>query len=189
MQVSQAVVQSPMSSELIEKYLDGKANVILLREIPSKYPTLDDAFGGYDHIILFTATDSPTIGHWQLIYKNRKKEMNFFDSYGFRPNTLLQLIQKRTGQTFGQTLHLASFLRDAHCHYNEFQYQSKNSAVQTCGRYVVLNLILRYIVEKHTNVSYDGSVFYKIMVLWKKKYDKSFDEITSFMVDKLNEDT
>jgi hypothetical protein len=181
------IAKIPLTSEMVDKYLDGNANIVMLRDFPSKYETLDEAFNETNHIILFTSTQSPTVGHWQLIYKNMKDEIHFFDSYGMKPHEILQYVIDKTGNSFGQNFHLSALLREAHCHYNEHKYQADGD-IQTCGRYVILNLMLKFIIENHANIPYDGSVFYKIMQNWKNRFNTSYDAIVSKMIDKISAD-
>ena len=146
----------PLSNTDIMKLVDGKANVLLYREL-HKFMFIEDLFGPHDACFLLYES-KPNYGHWTCLTirdqftKNGelldKKMLEFFDPYGGFPDSQLQYIP-------------ADFRRDSHqddkylnnllyeaadrysLSYNEFQFQELKSGVADCGRWCAVRIMLK----------------------------------------------
>jgi hypothetical protein len=183
------LIQSPLSSVQITKYFDGKPNIRTVESL-NNLKSMDELFGGVDHCVLFTAVESPTNGHWQL-YMRQNGIIHFFDSYGLSPTDLLAQMIKEKQNMHGQTERLlyvllgSSYFREKKIFYSNTQYQNfDDSNVQTCGRYVALYFILSYIYKKGKQ-PFDATEFKRIMVKGKKRYNVTYDEFVSMLIDDL----
>lgn len=179
------IIQNPLSSNLIAKYFNGRPNIITMQQI-STMTSLNEVFRNHDHAVIFTATNSPTDGHWQMIYKSNGC-INWFDSYGMKPTELISKLEQK-GNTWGQNKNLDNLIINSpyrlKSFFNDVKYQ-KDGNVQTCGRYVSLVFILIHIYQKR-NLGFDGSVFYKIMEGLRKQYNASYDQIVSSLIDTID---
>lgn len=180
-----AVVKSPMSDTLISKYFNGRPNIVQMAEV-SQMTTINQIFKGYDHAVIFVAVNSPTDGHWQFIYKNGH-ELNFFDSYGMGPTDLVKKVKG-----FGQNTNLETLIQNSqfrnNAYKNNVKYQNDGEPA-TCGRYVSLCFILKYIYNKR-GLGFDGSIYYKIMTHLKKMFKgESYDKIVSVLIDQVDLNT
>lgn len=187
MQSNKTVIDNPMSESLINKYLDGNSNIKTMAEI-SRMRSLEQVLNGNDHCIIFTATTAENAGHWQLLYVSNGI-LTFFDSYGMTPNGLIDRMMSAGMNMYGQTNNLSKLIEQSKYYpqracYNGYKYQQDGSPA-TCGRYCVLNLVLRHIYSQK-NQPYNSSVFHQIMVGWKQKFKLSYDSIVSSMINKLS---
>lgn len=80
----------------------------------------------------------PNYGHWTLLHKLKNGNIEFFDSYGFKPDSEFKLIDKE----FQYPHYLMELLKHlsklTRIHYNQYQIQDKKPGVSTCGRWVIL---------------------------------------------------
>jgi len=161
----------------MQEYL-GKPNIVTMASI-SKMTSLEQVFKKSDHVVLFVSVNGPSDGHWQTMYKNINDELIFFDSYGMQPCALIKNLAKAGHQTYGQNLNLLSLIAKSQyypskCAYNSVKYQSDNASSETCGRYVILNLLLLKIYNSNKQI-YNSTEFGKVMTNLKKQYGLSYD--------------
>lgn len=135
-----------LSDDQLLKLINGKANIVLYGEIEN-FKNIDDLLYPYDAcIILYVFQDKPNIfGHWCLIHK-RKKEIEYFDSYGkeidYPLSEIKDVINKNNNQDYK---HLSKLLIESpyRIQYNDHKFQELNPNIKTCGRYVALRLLLK----------------------------------------------
>lgn len=179
---TEQVMKSPMSDILITKYFNGRPNIVQMAEI-SRMTHLNQLFKGYDHAVIFVAVNSPTDGHWQFIYKNGD-ELHFFDSYGMGPTELVRRVNN-FNQTDNLDILIKNSIYKSNAWKNDVKYQ-KDGEPQTCGRYISLCFILRYIYNKR-GLPFDGTIYYKIMQHLKKSFkNASYDKIVSVLIDQVD---
>lgn len=98
-----------------------------------KMKSYKDLFKGYDCILLLynDPNINPNVGHWVGL-KRFKNDVNFFDSYGTKPDETLKEI------SYNYNNELCRLLLDSpyNIHYNPVKLQSDTT--QVCGRYVAL---------------------------------------------------
>lgn len=182
------IIVNPLSDVLIKKYFDGHANIVTMEDI-SHMVSINQLFRGYNHAVIFVAVNSPTDGHWQLIYKSFET-LHFFDSYGMKPTELITKLNKNN--TYGQNKNLDNLIIKSQyakkSYYNDVKYQSDGKS-QTCGRYVAINFLLLHIYNKK-NIPYDGTVFYRIMQHFQTQFKtKSYDKIVSSFINEIDFNT
>lgn len=185
MNVDKDELFKPLSPMDLNNIIGEKLHVVALAET-SNMTSLHQVFQGHNHAIIFSAVSSPTFGHYSLLYKNRQNQIHFFDSYGMSPCGIVDMLRKANKPLFGQNNNLDKLLlKEFHNHvdifYNPTKYQQEET--QVCGKYVLLNLVLRFIYEKKNGIPYNGAIFKKLMIYWKGKYKKSFDEIVAYLIE------
>ena len=185
METNKRIIDNAMSTELIEQYTDNKARILTMQEI-SKMKSLKDVFQNQSYVIIFTATNSPNDGHFQMIWISGGV-LNWFDSYALQPTGLLDKMMKLNMNLWGQNNNLWKLIQESQFYPNSFRmnthkYQSNSKNVATCGRYCTLNVLLKYIYEQKGKV-YNTECFFKLMQFWKTKYKKNYDSIVSSLID------
>ena len=125
------IVETPMSGKAIQKYMNGRANIVTRQEI-SNYNDINQILRGNDHAFIYTKVTQDS-GHWEVIFCTPElSNMYFFDSYGFKPDYVVS----SEGDQFGQAPVLNNLLHqynNVFVNPNHFQVESGN--VDTCGRY------------------------------------------------------
>lgn len=129
-------------------------------------------------IILYE--DSPNKGHWICILRYNDN-IEFFDPYGFYPDSQLKWNPKIINQKLNQKPFLTSLFDSSPLNiiYNPIKYQTESDDVNTCGRHCVWRII-QLIEEKK-----DLKEYFKMMKYLKNKTKGTYDQIVSFFI---NED-
>jgi hypothetical protein len=187
LKVGRLLIKQPMSNTLIQKFFNGKANIIALEDI-TQMTSLDQVFKGNNHVIIFLNTNPTTqIGHWICLFINAQR-LFYFDSYGEKPLIYLQVMQKQNIDLGNQNLNLLNLIRDSiyknAFYYNTVDYQSEKNDVATCGRYTTMICILNIMYLKEGK-SFDLKIYYELMNYWKDNLPidlKTFDRVTTFFV-------
>ena len=179
-----------MSQQNITKFLSKfgiQANIVKEADM-QQYQSLDDMFGSSDHIIIFVSVQGPTVGHWQVIFKDNN-QLFFFDSYGFSPAKTLKMVQQDSGQTFGQSFNglpllimQSEFYKTNNAFMNCVEYQEEQDNIETCGRYVCSVLVQKQKCNNDGQI-FNLDVFYSIMksMLMNSHLD-NYDQLVSYMV-------
>jgi len=133
-----------LSGDDILKAIGSKAKLMTYPEI-ADCRSIKDVLGKYDAcVILFETKEN--FGHWTCVYQNDSNVIDFFDSYGLKPDNELKFIpaQFRTKSNQAFT-HLTDLLYKSGCdvEYNHTRLQASLTGVNTCGRWVVARLLLR----------------------------------------------
>lgn len=146
----------PLSNFDIEKLVDGKANIVLYRDI-HKADRIEEIFQGHNACVILYES-SPRSGHWVcLTIRHRqgktKPSLEFFDPYGGFPDTQLQFIPMEfRKESFQDVPYLTTLLYDADdrfaLSYNEFQFQELKKGVSDCGRWVGVRILLKELTLK-----------------------------------------
>lgn len=119
--------------------------------------SIDELLSPYGSFVLLYVTakvGNDPIGHWTTVIRH-PWGIEFFDPYGFRADEEFEgadLDQSRRAALGEPTNRLDQLLRQAHSHgervfYNEDRLQRMSRSVGTCGRWVVLRLLLNHLNE------------------------------------------
>lgn len=146
----------PLSNFDIERLVEGKASIVLYRNI-HKAGQIEELFQGQNACVILYES-SPRNGHWVCLTirhraANKKPELEFFDPYGGFPDTQLQHIPKEFAkESFQDVPYLTTLLYDADdrfaLSYNEFQFQELKSGISDCGRWVSVRILLKDLTLK-----------------------------------------
>ena len=148
------VKEVSMSDKLIKFYLPN-AKILLYNDLKN-YSTLEELLPENKSfaIILYVRihTQSTISGHWTCITR-LNNEISYFDSYGETPDYPIEHWFKDNKQQ--QTKYLSNLLNNTmmQVFYNDFQYQSSNEDISTCGRYCIF-YILNMLKEKDLHEFY-----------------------------------
>lgn len=76
-------------------------------------------------------------GHWTLLHRV-KGSIEFFDSYGFKPDREFEFIPENMQQPKYIARMLCSIIDHEPVSYNQYHLQERKRGVNTCGRWVVV---------------------------------------------------
>lgn len=148
------LISKSLSSTDISKFLNGKANIIAYDTL-HKYNHIDQLLGKYGSCVILFLT-KPNYGHWTCVFNNINGAIEFFDSYGFKPDSELKYIDKNFRNISYQNYpYLDALLYDSgrNIEYNDHQFQSKKPNHNTCGRWVCLRLLFKDLtLEEFSNL-------------------------------------
>lgn len=121
-------------------------NIILYEDLP-KYKTIESALGKQGLIILYPVKNS-THGHWTCVFRNpNDNKIYFFDSYGYVPDDQLGFMSNKAIKHFDPRdfMYLTKLLynTDREIDYNNYQFQSDDPNVTTCGYWCLARLSFR----------------------------------------------
>jgi len=127
-----------------------------------------------DYRIILTET-KPSSGHWCLLskYPNKKggDTVEWFDSYGMRPDGELSFISSAMKRILGESNHKLTQLIDGsgmNHTYNKKKFQILADNISTCGRWCMLR-------AKMMEMGFDLDGFVKFMEKAKETYNVPYD--------------
>ncbi len=131
-----------LTDKQVVKLAGAKNTKLLIYPEITKYKTLEQLFGKKKNVvILYVHDESPTniVGHWCVLIKH-PKYIEFFDSYGLKPDELLYSFKdanerRRTKQEQNYLSQLLYYYKKTPIEYNEYQYQEEKENINTCGRH------------------------------------------------------
>ena len=131
-----------LSNEDLMKIVNHKANLLIYHQLKG-YDNIDDVLGPHKACILLYET-SYNYGHWCCIFKRDKDTIEFFDPYGYYPDSELKWIPKYLRKN-GRYPHLSWLIYHSPYKliYNDHRLQRSKKDVSTCGRHVGVRLVNR----------------------------------------------
>ena len=129
------LIKQPLSGHQLMKLLDKKANIMFYHDLKD-VDDIDDIFIN-NACVLFEQSDKSSIGHWVCLIK-RGNTIEFFDSFGDKPDEYLKLMSKYFRNSKGMKKpHLSYLLFNSpyKIEFSEFKLQNVKAA--TCGHWVI----------------------------------------------------
>lgn len=80
------------------------------------------------------------MGHWVLIHRTCEG-IEFFDSYGFKPDTEFAFISEEMKKPKYLAKMLYEIIKREKISYNQYQFQEKKKGINTCGRHCIMRSI------------------------------------------------
>lgn len=105
--------------------------------------SIDDIFDSQGRCILFFATQSNTVGHWECLNK-QGNNIFFFDSYGLNVDDCKEYVQKNLLIKLNEyPNYLTNLLKKSgyNIYHNVIKYQKMEGNISTCGRHCCLRLL------------------------------------------------
>ena len=106
-------------------------NVITYGELRSM--NIDELMRKIPMALLYETSEH--YGHWVLLHKT-PEGIEFFDSYGFKPDREEELIPQKFRQPHMLSALLRMLSQTIPINYNQYRFQEKETA--TCGRWVLM---------------------------------------------------
>jgi hypothetical protein len=98
-------------------------------------------------VILYQTGEN--VGHWVLLHKT-PEGIEFFDSYGAKPDTEFSYIPPRFQRPHHLTRLLTELAQNITINYNDYAFQSSKPRVATCGRHVIVrHLFSDYKIDEY----------------------------------------
>jgi hypothetical protein len=133
-----------LSNDDIQTILEPDTKIITYPQFATM-SHIDEAFDALGRCIFLFLTTGPTTGHWLTMFK-RKEGIEYFDSYGERPEAQRKWVEPDMLEELGQgEPYLMNLLRSSgyRVYSSTVAYQSDRSDVATCGRWAVARLICK----------------------------------------------
>ena len=137
-----AISETPMGDDNIRKYFPN-ATILTYKQL-ADVDNISELLPALKSYFFLLYEQSPNTGHWVVINRymnNGKDTICFFCSYGSKIDAPLRWNSPAVNQELGQGRpYLTQLLQKSgkYIEYNKVQYQSKTSAVATCGAFATL---------------------------------------------------
>jgi len=171
-----------ISDDDLVRYLgDDVNNKIVKYADLSNYKTINELLPKLNDYRIILIESEHNSGHWIVIsfYKiDNKPVIEYFNSYGMKMGTDLNFISSLMNRLLGQGKNdldklLDTAKDDVEIIYNKKRFQSNNQKVNTCGRWV----LLRIIMMKHYGMNlYEFNNFIDQL---KEKYNMEADIVVA----------
>lgn len=144
MNIIDEFVNIPLSDSEVVDLVEGKANIVLYRNI-HKYKNIDELL--HPHGAAYILFESkPHYGHWCCVFKQTNDTIEFFNPYGGFPDDSLELIdpefRKQSNQDFPY-LSCLMYESPYNISINLNQFQEVSPDIKTCGRWCAVRMIFR----------------------------------------------
>lgn len=160
--------ESSLSGTNIMELLENRSKIIKYGNIRF-FRHIDEILNDYDNAVILYETKK-NYGHWVCIMRRENGELEFFDPYGYFIDDQLSFIPKNYAKSSGQNKRYLSALfynSPYNIVINKVSYQSKNKKISTCGRHVILRIVLKdmslkeyHDIFKNDNMTPDDKVTY-----------------------------
>lgn len=182
----QARLEYPLSDSDIEFYLGEKVRVINFSELRN-YKHIDDLLPRDKSYVIILIEQEKNTGHWialmrqdMMVYGGKKSGMKtvieYFNSYGLKPNYEMKYFNKLFGQNKNDLTKLLKN-NDYEVIYNNVPFQSiDNKNANTCGRHVICRIVAMKNLDKSL------IEYITMMDDLKKKYNLPFDLLISWLI-------
>lgn len=131
-----------LSNDDIAQLMKGKCKILRYSDI-STYTDIESLLKPYGRVFILYESKRNR-GHWVLLHKIGRKNLELFDSYGVFPDQQLQYISDEFRKQSNQfRKHLSHLLVQSKytIHYNDKQLQELRQGVSTCGRWCIARAI------------------------------------------------
>lgn len=157
--------KKPFSDKDIYELSNG-TRILKYSEL-NNYRSLDELLKPYKSaVILYEFKEN--YGHWVAII-DHGNEIEFFDSYGYKPDYQIKFCNKLLRGKFGLNYILTELLYNSgkDIIYNNHPLQSNNSKISTCGRYCAFRVAMKHLklnkflnLFKHNQMNNDMLISY-----------------------------
>lgn len=138
-----SLVPVPLSGGDVSDLLNGKTKIITYPEL-NKYESIGELLEPYGNVVILYL-NTPNSGHWTTLFKYPNEPgIEFFDPYAMIPDHEFKFIDNR--EELGEEYAMLSRLLleySGPIEYNDNKFQRFAKNINTCGRWVVLRLLLR----------------------------------------------
>jgi hypothetical protein len=180
------LISEPMGDDDLKVYFPD-AKIIKYSDLEN-YETIEDLLPSDKSFCFLLYEQSPRVGHWCLVarYNFANKDfVEYFDSYGNRPDDPLNWNDKKTNEMLDQDeKYLTKLLKKTKSEviYNNVPYQeySINTDIASCGRHCCL----RNLFIQSQDVPPILTFYYDFISELSKKTDLTYDELVSNFINK-----
>lgn len=170
------------SGDNINMYLDDSNDKILKYSALSQYKNIDELFNNVEkdyRIILIE--NKYNSGHWVCILKDGEI-IEEFDSYGCKIDNEFRFINNAIEKVLGENKRFWKNIKHNSKNkykfiYNNIDFQTKSDQIGTCGRWVILRIMM-------FKMGYKLNEFINFMKNQKEKSNKPYDIIICDFINK-----
>ena len=145
-----------LSLEDIKKITNDSCEVIVYHNL-DQYNSIENLLGEKGAVILLFETKK-NFGHWTAIFyqDENRNSIEFFDSYGFKPDQELNYAK------YDNTPYLSQLLDKSNLPlvFNKKRLQTFAEDINTCGRWTSLRIVFRNIPLKQFQDLFTKSQYY-----------------------------
>ena len=174
------VKEDPLGDDVIRKYLP---NCRILKYSQFRdFNNIEDILPHDKDYCIILYENQPNSGHWTAIMRFDDR-IEYFDSYGNKPDLPLSWVSQETNNVLGQDKHYLSMLLNRtplEVYYNDFPYQVEKKDVNTCGRHCIFRILCML------KINYDLKQYCDFLKGLKWKSKESYDDIVSYMINLMN---
>jgi hypothetical protein len=108
--------------------------------------SIESAFDRLGRCVFLFLTQSETVGHWLCMFARDDGSIEYFDSYGEKPEAQRKWIGEEKLEELGEAEpYLFNLLKESNkkVYYNTYPYQTDRNDINTCGRWCVARLIMK----------------------------------------------
>ena len=134
-----------LSNDDIDAILDPDTKVFTYPKF-CEMSSIDEAFDQLGRCVFLFLTANERTGHWICMFKRDARTIEYFDSYGERPEAQRSWLTPEKLEELGQGEKcLFNLLKKSRCrvYYNTYPYQTDRGDINTCGRWCVARLICK----------------------------------------------
>jgi len=136
MEIIKKLINKPLNGQELMKILNKKSNIMFYSELKD-FNNIDDILINNSCILFEESTIGP-IGHWVCVIKRSNNIIEFFDSFGAKPDSYLKYLPKNFRNKKGMSKpHLTCLLYDSPYRIEYSEYKLQNINASTCGRWCV----------------------------------------------------
>lgn len=148
--VARLAITEALSDTDLSRICEGKVNILKYERLKDMR-SINEALGVHGACIILYESEE-NFGHWVALFvsKEQPNTLEFFDSYGIKPDSELKLIPDYFREKSGQSQPHLTYLIQASPEwktllYNEVDLQSTKGNTNTCGRWAALRIMTRSI--------------------------------------------
>ena len=140
--INKNLINYSLSNIDIAMYLDNP-NIVKYADLDDNFDSIDQVFDGYPYVIILIESGLNK-GHWCCLTRYGNS-VEIFDSYGGTIDHELSFISKKMKAKLGEADNcLATLLKKSSYKtiVSKHKFQSESDNVDTCGRHVVLRILM-----------------------------------------------
>ena len=153
-------INKSLSGREVLNLLDHKCNLVQYSDL-HKISTIDELLGQHKKCVLLYQT-SHNYGHWCCVWQYNDT-IFFFDSYGSKPDTQLNFIphdMKTELNSNHNYLIRLMYKSGKKVEFNQYQFQSRDPEVASCGRWCINRLRFPEIsIDEYHTIFKDASKY------------------------------
>ena len=134
-----------LSGKDIMRMVNGETRILAYEKLKT-YNSLEQILNPYGNCIILYQTKE-NFGHWVVLIDRGGRMLEFYDSYGLKPDEELKIDNQYHLRIHGGVItpHLTALIKSGgwSVKYNNKQLQEQLSDVNTCGRYCVMRLLYK----------------------------------------------
>jgi hypothetical protein len=156
--------------ELIDK-LNGSCIMTPYSKL-NEYKSIDEILGENKQFILLYNYE-PTNGHWVCMFRDTNNTLNFYDSLGWKCDSMLKDVNKFRAKKHLEILppYLTKLINGEKVISNTTRLQEDSEDIQTCGCYAVVRLTLKHLSNQEFNSLFKGNEDYSSDYFIRLIYD------------------